>query len=65
MLDSRLYQQTIDYNFDGVVLAFVEGEVVFKIHEFAVDAGAGVAVLDKLLHFFLEFAFAAARRWAP
>jgi hypothetical protein len=60
MLDSGLDQQAIDHDFDGVILALVEREVVFEIHQFAIDAGAGETVLDELLHFFLEFAFAAA-----
>src|SRR5208283_5257905 len=59
VLDSRLHQQAIYDDFDGVVLALVEGEVVLQVHQFAIDAGAGETVLDKLLHFFFEFAFAA------
>src|SRR5208337_4103181 len=30
-----------------------------QVHQLAIDAGAGEAVLDQLLHFFFEFAFAA------
>ena len=60
MLDARLHQQAVDHYFDGVVLALVEIEVVIEVHDFAVDAGAGVAVLEQRLHLFLEFAFAPA-----
>ena len=60
VFDSGLHQQAIHDHFDGVVLALVEGEVVLQVHQFAIDAGAGESVLDKLLHLFLEFAFAAA-----
>ena len=60
VFDSGLHQQAIHDDFDGVILALVEREVVLKVHQFAVDAGAGETVLDKLLHFFFEFAFAAA-----
>ncbi len=59
VFDSRLHQQAIHNDFDGVVLALVEREVVLQVHQFAIDAGAGETVLDKLLHFFFEFAFAA------
>ena len=60
MLDARLHQQTVDHHFDGVVLALVEIEVVIEVHHFAVDAGAGVAVLEQRLHLFFELAFAPA-----
>ena len=60
MFDSGLDQQTIDDDFDGVVLAFVEREIVFQVDEFAIDAGAGETVLHQLLHLFFEFAFATA-----
>ena len=59
VFDSGLHQQAIDDDFEGVVLALVEGQVVFEVHQFAIDAGAGEAVLDQLLHFFFELAFAA------
>ncbi len=60
MLDSGLDQEAINHDFNGVILALIEREIVFEIHQFAIDAGAGEAVLYELLHFFLEFAFAAA-----
>jgi hypothetical protein len=60
MLNPRLHQQAVDDNFNGVVFALVEIEVVLKIDQFAVDACAGVAVLEQRLHLFLEFAFASA-----
>ena len=60
MLDPRLYQKTVDDNFDGVVFSLVQSNVIFKIHDLAINPGAGEAVLDQLLHFFFEFAFAAA-----
>src|ERR1700683_3974071 len=43
-----------------MVLALIEIEIVVQIHQFAVDAGAGVAVLEQRLHLFLEFAFTSA-----
>ena len=60
MFDSGLYQQTIDDHLDGVVLALVEREIILKVHQFAIDTGAGKTVLDQFLHFFFELAFAAA-----
>ncbi len=60
MLDPRLHQQAVDNHFDGVILALVEIEVVLEIDQFAIDAGAGVAMLEQSLHLFLEFALAAA-----
>ena len=60
MLDARLYQKAVDHNFDGVVLALIELEVFFHAHQFAVDPGAGEAMLNQLLHFLLELALAAA-----
>jgi len=60
MLDARLHQQPVNHHFDGVVLALIEVEVVIQIHQLAVDAGAGIAVLEQRLHLFLEFAFASA-----
>ena len=60
MLNARLHQQTVDHDFDGVILALVEIEVVIQVDEFAIDTGAGVAVLEQRLHFFLELALATA-----
>ena len=60
MLDAGLHQQSVDDDLDGVVLALVETKVVFEIDQFAIDAGAGEAVLDELFHLFFELAFAAA-----
>ncbi len=58
VFDSGLHQQAIHDHLDGVILALVERKVVLEVHQFAVDAGAGETVLDKLLHFFFEFTFA-------
>ena len=60
MLDAGLHQQAVDHHFDGVILALVEIQIVIQIHDFAVDAGPRVAVLEQRLHLFLEFAFAPA-----
>ena len=60
VLDTGLHQQAINHDFDGVILALVETEIVFQIDQFAIDARAGEAVLDELFHLFLELAFAAA-----
>ena len=40
VLDSGLHQQAIDDDFDGVVLALVEREVVFQVDQFAIHARA-------------------------
>src|SRR5258706_3915956 len=63
MLDPWLHQQAVDYHLDGVILALVEREVVIKINDFAIHAGASVAVLEQRFHFFLELALAAADDW--
>jgi len=42
----------VDQHFDGVILALIEIEIVLKIHQFAVDPGACVAVLEQRFHFF-------------
>src|SRR4030081_612605 len=60
VLDSGLHQQSVDNHFDGVVLALVECEIIFQIHQFAIHPGAGEAVLDQFLHLLFELAFAAA-----
>src|SRR5437588_6296647 len=60
MLDARFHQQSIDHNFDGMVLALVEGKIVIQIHDFAVDSGPLVAVLEQRFHLFLELPFAPA-----
>ena len=60
MLDAGLDQQAVNHDFDGVVLALVEIDFVFQIDQFAVDAGAGKTVLNKLFHLLLELALAAA-----
>ncbi len=60
MLDAGLHQQAVDHDFDGVVLALVELEIVFQAHQFAVDASAREAVLDELFHLLLELALASA-----
>src|SRR5579864_7331536 len=58
MLDSRLHQQAINHDFDGVIFAFVEIDLVLKVHQLAVDSGPGESVLDKLFHLLLELALA-------
>ncbi len=46
VLNPRLYQEPVHHNFDGVVLAFIEVEIVLQIDQFAVNAGTPVAVLE-------------------
>ncbi len=60
MLNPRFHQQTIDHDFDGMVLPLVELKVVLQIHQLAIDACAGVAVFQERLHLFLELALAPA-----
>src|SRR5581483_8645932 len=60
VFDARLHQQPVNYNFNGVILALVETDLVFQVDQYAVDAGAGEAVLRQLFHFLFEHAFAAA-----
>ncbi len=60
MLDPGLHQQTIDHYLNRVILALVETEIVFQIHQLAVDPCAIESVLDELFHLFLELAFSSA-----
>src|SRR5260370_8198118 len=60
MLDARFHQQSIDHNFDGMVLALVEGKIVIQVHDFAIHTGPLVAVLEQGFHLFLKLALAAA-----
>ena len=61
MLDSRLHQQPVDHQLDGVVLALVQLDlVVGDVAQLAVDAGAREALLRQLVELLLELAFAPA-----
>src|SRR5437660_8690370 len=64
MLDSGLDQQTIDHYLDGVVLSFIEPEIILQIHQFAVDSGSGETVLNQFVHLLLEFTLATAHDWS-
>src|SRR5579859_1486093 len=57
--DALLDQQTVDYHFDGVVLALVQNGRRVERVKFAIHADADVAILRKLLHFLAIKAFAA------
>jgi len=60
VFDSGLHQQAIHDHFDGVVLALIEGEVVFEVDQFAIDARRGRNRAGQVSPFLFEFAFAAA-----
>ena len=60
-LDTRLHQQAIDHQFDGVVLALVEFDfLVGNVTQLAVNAGTRVALLRQLVELLLELAFTSA-----
>jgi hypothetical protein len=46
MLDPGLHQQTVNHNLDGMVLSFVELNVILEVYQFAVHARSAEAVLD-------------------
>ena len=61
MLNSRLHQQAVNHQFDGVVLALVQLDLVIgNVAQLIVDAGASEALLRQLVQFFLELALAPA-----
>ncbi len=61
MLDPRLHQQPVNHQFDGVVLALVQRDlVVGNIAQLTVDARAREALLRQLVELLLELAFAPA-----
>ena len=45
MLDSRLHQQTVNHDLDRVVLSLIQANLVFQVHQLAINASAGEAVL--------------------
>ena len=59
-LDPRFYQQPVHYHFDGVILAFIEGDLFIERTQNAVDARADKALAREFLQVLLEFALAAA-----
>src|SRR5436305_10504858 len=63
MLNSCLDQQAVDDDFNRMIIALVEIDLVFEIDQFAVDSRPGVSVLDERLHLFLELALASSDNW--
>src|SRR5260370_6535362 len=58
--DARLDEQAVDHDFDGVVLALVEGRKIVERVKLAVDANADVAVLREFFKFLAIRAFSSA-----
>ena len=59
-LDARLHDEPIDHDFDRVIPAPIEGEVLVERSKHPVDARFGEALLFQLGELFLELAFPAA-----
>ena len=59
-LDAGLDQQPVHHNFDGVILAFIERDVLIEGTQNAIDARADKALAGQFLQIFLVFALAAA-----
>ena len=61
VLDSRLHQQSVNHQFDGVVLALVQLDlVVGNVAQLIVNAGSGEALLRQLVQFLLKLSLAPA-----
>ena len=60
LLDPRLYQQPVHHYFDGVILAFVERDLLVERTQHAIDARADKALAREFLQILLVFALAPA-----
>jgi len=65
LLDSRLHQQTVNHNFNGMVLALVQLDVIqffIEVAQLAIDARAHITMLRQFGQLLFELAFASAHQ---